>query len=159
MRKLWNRPNQAVWSLATTDQNGLGNMNICTYVSAVSMEPKLMMVAVYHNTKTLANVVATKRALLQLLSEDLAAVTKVCGHLSGNSIDKISRLKKRHPLGDRDGIPYFSKCAGYLELELQKLLPVDGDHDLAIFTVLTHKNLHDTPILTTDYMRAKGLLR
>ncbi len=159
MRKLWNRPNQAVWSLATTDQNEVGNMNICTYVSAVSMEPKLMMVAVYHNTKTHANVVACKRAVLQLLSEDLVSVTKVCGHLSGNNVDKVTRLKKRFPLSDCNGIPYFTGCVGYVELELQKLLPIDGDHDLAIFNILKHKNLHDTPILTTDYMRSKSLLR
>ena len=118
-----------------------------------------MMVAVYHHTKTYQNIVTSKRAVLQLLTEDLAAVTKICGHQSGNSVNKITRLQKRYQLADCNGIPYFADSAGYLDLELQKLLPVGGDHDLAIFSVLKHKNLIEKPILTTNYMRQKGLLR
>jgi flavin reductase (DIM6/NTAB) family NADH-FMN oxidoreductase RutF len=134
-------------------------MNICTYVTAVSMDPKLMMVAVYHGTKTYTNIQTTKRALLQLLSEELAPVTRVCGHTSGNQIDKIARLGKRYVLSEYHGLPYFAQGAGYLELELQQLIAVNGDHDLAICQVLAHKNLRDVPILTTDYLRGQGLLR
>lgn len=159
MRKIWNRPNQAVWSLVTVDQGGVGNMNICTYVTSVSMEPKLIMVAVYHGTKTHANVLATNRAVLQLLSEELAPVVRVCGHVSGNTIDKVTRLRKRYEMSSCSGVPYFSKAAGYMELALQKMIPVGGDHDLAIFAVVSHKNLNDIPVLTTDYLRAQGLLR
>lgn len=159
MRKIWNRPNQQVWSLSTVDEAGVGNMNICTYVSAVSMEPKLMMVAVYHGTKTHANVTVTKRAILQLLSEELAPATRLCGHMSGNKINKITRLKKRYDITEYNGIPYFSASAGYLELALDKLITIGGDHDLAIFSVTSHKNISDVPILTTDYLRANGLLR
>lgn len=159
MRKIWNRPNQQVWSLSTVDEVGAGNINICTYVSAVSMEPKLMMVAVYHGTKTHANVVSMKRAVLQLLSEELAPVTRICGHMSGNKINKIKRLKKRYDISECNGIPYFATTAGYLELALEKLIAIGGDHDLAIFSVTSHKNISDVSILTTDYLRAHGLLR
>jgi flavin reductase (DIM6/NTAB) family NADH-FMN oxidoreductase RutF len=159
MRKIWNRPNQQVWSLSTIDETGMGNMNICTYVSAISMEPKLMLVAVYHGTKTHSNVVSTKRAVLQLLSEELASVIRVCGHMSGNQIKKISRLQKRYDISYQSGVPYFEKSAGYLELELSKMVSVGGDHDLAIFNVTKHKNLSDAPLLTTGYLRAQGLLR
>lgn len=159
MRKIWNRPNQTVWSLATVDEDGIGNMNICTYVTSVSMDPKLMMVAVYHGTKTHANIVATKRAVLQLLPETLAPVIRICGHKSGNKIDKIKRLQKRYAIAAVEGIPVFGDCAGYLELVVQQLLSVGGDHDLAICNVRSHKNTADVPLLTTAYLRAKGLLR
>lgn len=134
-------------------------MNICTYMTAVSMEPKLIMVAVYHGTKTHANIVETGRAVLQLLSEELAPVTRILGHMSGNKLNKIIRLEKRYDISYCNQIPYFEACAGYMELMLKQLLPVGGDHDLAIFSVTTSKNLHDKPILTTDYLRTKGLLR
>lgn len=159
MRKIWNRPNQSVWSLATIDAKGIGNMNICTYVSSISMKPKLMMVAVYHGTKTYENIRLTKKAILQLLSEELAPVTRVCGHMSGNTVDKLSRLRKRYSINNINEIPFFTKSAGYLELELQKMISTGGDHDLAIFVVINYKNLHDKPILSTDGLRAKGLLR
>lgn len=159
MRKIWNRPNQTVWSLATIDEEGVGNMNICTYVSSVSMEPKLMMVAVYHGTKTHDNVRVTKKAILQLLTQELAPVTRVCGHLSGNNISKISRLKKRYEISSIGEIPYFIASAGYLELRLQKFIAIGGDHDLGIFAVVAHKNLQDVPPLTTEYLRSRGLLR
>ena len=159
MRKIWNRPNQTVWSLATVDEGGIGNINICTYVTSVSMGPKLMMIAVYHGTKTHANIAATKRAVLQLLPETLAPVIRVCGHESGNDINKMKRLQKRYAIAALAGIPFFVDCAGYLELSVQQLLSVGGDHDLAVCSVASHKNTADVPLLTTDYLRAKGLLR
>ena len=159
MQKIWNRPNQSVWSLATIDSSNIGNMNICTYVTSVSMKPKLMMVAMYHNTKTYKNVTTTKKAILQLLSEELAPVTRICGHLSGNTTDKLARIRKRYSIDTLHEIPFFTKSAGYMELTLQKIIPIGGDHDLAIFTVVSHKNLNDKKVLTTDYLRAKGLLR
>ena len=159
MRKIWNRPNQQVWSLSTADPAGQGNMNIATYVSSVSMEPKMIMVAVYHHTKTHKNLATSKRVLLQLLCEELAPVVRVCGNLSGTKIDKISRLKKRYEIGYLDNLPFFNVSAGYLELKVEKLITFGGDHDLAVCSVLSTNNLRDTPLLTTDYLRAKGLLR
>ena len=159
MRKIWNRPNQAVWSLSTVDANGVGNMNICTYVTSVSMEPRLIMVALYHGTKTHANVLETKRALLQLLSEPLAPIIRICGHESGHVTNKIIRLQKKYEMETVQGLSFFTTAAGYLELALVKVVEIGGDHDLGIFSVIIHKNLHDVPLLTTDYLRLKGLLR
>lgn len=159
MRKIWNRPNQQVWSLSTVNERGVGNMNICTYVTSVSMEPKLMMVAVYHGTQTYKNIKYSKRAILQLLSEELAPVTKVCGHLSGAKINKITRLQKRFEIDVVNDIPVFAKSAGYMELQLKKIISCGGDHDLAVYSVISSKNLHNVPLLTTDYLRANGLLR
>ena len=141
MRKIWNRPNQAVWSLATVDAENIDNMNICTYVSSVSMEPKLMMVAIYHGTKTYSNVKVTKKAILQLLSEELAPVIRICGHQSGNSTNKINRLRKKYEIDVVNGVSVLAASAGYMELALQKMIGVDGDHDLAIFRVTSYKNL------------------
>lgn len=71
------------------------------------MKPKLIMVAMYHDTKTYENVKKTKKAVLQLLSEELAPVTRVCGHLSGNTTNKIQRLSKRYSISDLHGIHFL----------------------------------------------------
>lgn len=159
MRKLWNRPDDAVWSLSTMSEKGVANMNICTYVTAVSLEPKLMMVAVYKNTKTLENVSIGKTVLLQLLPQDLAPVVRVCGQMSGKKIDKISRLKKRYDLLEENALYYFSEAAGFMVLEVEQLIETCGDHDLMVGKVVKAKNLHDKDILTTTYLKTEKYIR
>jgi flavin reductase (DIM6/NTAB) family NADH-FMN oxidoreductase RutF len=159
MRKLWNRPDDAVWSLSTVSSDGMPNMNICTYVSAVSLDPKLMMVAVYRDTQTLMNIVVGETVLLQLLGEDLAPVVRICGQLSGTKIDKISRLKKRFELGEEGNLSYLKTAAGIMTLQVEQLIETSGDHYLLIGKVIKAKNLHDKPILTTTYLKANGYIR
>lgn len=159
MRKVWNRPAWPVWSVSTIDTAGVGNMNIATYVQAVSLDPKLMTVAVYHHTKTLANITANKRCLLQLLPQSLAPVVRICGQTSGNDIDKISRLQKRFVLEQHASLYYFADAAGFMELEITDLHEVGGDHVLATGVVTKQKNLHDVQILTTEYLRDNGYIR
>ncbi len=159
MRKIWNRPDLAVWSLVTIDEIGNANMNICTYVTAVSMDPKLMLVAVYHGTKTRSNIEIGGRVLLQLLGQEHAPLVRLLGHESGHTVDKIARLTKRHKLQYKDNLPYIASIPGYLLAEVEQLFATTGDHDLAIVRVLTQKNLHDVPILTTNELRRRGYLR
>ena len=159
MRKLWNRPDDAVWSLSTLSPDGVPNMNICTYVTAVSLDPKLMLVAVYRETQTLKNVAVGETVLLQLLGEDLAPVVRICGQLSGTKIDKISRLKKRFELGEEGRLSYFQAAAGIMTLNVEQLIETSGDHYLLVGRVTKAKNLHDKPILTTTYLKANGYIR
>jgi flavin reductase (DIM6/NTAB) family NADH-FMN oxidoreductase RutF len=159
MRKIWNRPADAVWSLSTNSAAGVGNMNICTYVTAVSLEPKLMLVAVYKNTQTLANVKVGGKVLLQLLTQELAPVVRVCGSLSGQDIDKIKRLQKRYALAQHEQLFYFSQSAGFMEIEIEQLLDTSGDHQLLVGKVIKGKNLVDAPILTTSYLKEHKYIR
>ncbi|MEM9336913.1 MAG: flavin reductase [Patescibacteria group bacterium] len=159
MRKLWNRSNQAVWSVSTMDESGATNMNIATYVTAVSLEPKLMMVAVYKDTKTLENLKCSNRCLLQLLSIDLAPVVRVCGKFSGKKIDKIKRLQKRYEIREQSGLPYFALSAGYMEITIIDWLAIQGDHEIAVGEVTAHVNLNNNEVLTTNYLRKQRIIR
>ena len=161
MRRLWNRPDLPIWSLVTIDTAGQANMNICTYVTSVSLKPKRMAVAVYHDTKTLANLQARPDhpVLLQLLTSSLAPVVRVCGQQSGKQIDKISRLQKRYGIAYRQGLPYLAAAAGYLVLVDPVVTPVSGDHTVYTFSVAAHKNLQDQPILTTEQLRQQKYIR
>lgn len=159
MRKLWNRNPLAVWSLSSVDEAGKGNMNICGYVTNISMEPKIMLISMYHHTKTLENVKQSKRALLQLLTTKHVDIVHTCGKQSGNAIDKIARVEKKHAVSEYKGLPYMEDAAGFMELHFTEFLEVGGDHLLGIAVVESAKNFSDNPILTTDYLKKKGILR
>ena len=70
-------------------------MNICTYVSAISMNPKLYAVAVYENTQTLENIEESDYAVLQLLHESHFHLVKKLGQTSGMKYNKEQYLKKK----------------------------------------------------------------
>ncbi len=67
MKRPWNIPNLPVYSVATYDKNGEVNMNIATYVTAVSMQPKKIAVALYLGTKSFDNMLLDEEIVLQLL--------------------------------------------------------------------------------------------
>lgn len=92
-KKPWNRINLPVYSISCK-AGELCNMNICTYVSAVSMQPKRMMVAVYNDTFTLELITKNPHFVLQLLSTDQYRLVDLLGKKSGHTIDKIKRLEK-----------------------------------------------------------------
>jgi len=159
MRRIWNRPAYPVWSVSTVNEAGQGNMNICTYVTPVSLQPKLMLVSLYHHTRTLANVQSTKRALLQLLTREQLTAVRTCGRQSGNDIDKIARLMTTHPIASYHDVSYFANCAGFMELNFVDFVAVGADHLLGVARVETAKNLTDGEILTTEYLKEQGIIR
>jgi flavin reductase (DIM6/NTAB) family NADH-FMN oxidoreductase RutF len=159
MRKLWNRPALPVWSLSTIDEKGAANMNICVYVTSISMQPKMMLIAVYHHTKTLDNLKKRPHGILQLLTTDHLDIVHTCGRQSGNSVNKISKVTKKHPVAQKQQFSYMTDVAGYMELTITELRDVGGDHMLAVAEVVSSKNISDNDILTTTYLKEKGVIR
>lgn len=159
MRRIWNRPAYPVWSLATVDAKGQGNFNICTYVSTVSLQPKLVVVALYHHTKTCENAQATGSAVLQLLTESHVDIVRTCGRHSGREIDKVKRVSAQHPVSQLGPFPYLADAAGYMEIDFLDFQEVGGDHLLGIGKVTSSKNLSDAPVLTTDYLKERNIIR
>jgi flavin reductase (DIM6/NTAB) family NADH-FMN oxidoreductase RutF len=93
-----------VWSLATLHTNSkekttTTNMNIVTYVSAVSIKPEpIWALSLYKSS--LSHELFTRQGwgLLQLLNEDLAhpIVVSVLGKQSGRDIDKLSIINQQN---------------------------------------------------------------
>jgi flavin reductase (DIM6/NTAB) family NADH-FMN oxidoreductase RutF len=155
MKRPWNLPNIPVYSFATYEGDQV-NMNICTYVSAVSMHPKRYMVAVYHHTKSLENISKSKTAILQILSQQHISLVNTLGKRSGIRYDKQSYLRKKHLLEDWNGRNVLKNCAGLLELE--KLWAKDaGDHTMFLFDVKSFQTNHDE-VLMLDDLREKKLV-
>ncbi|MFM1746045.1 MAG: hypothetical protein RLZZ630_1982 [Bacteroidota bacterium] len=155
MRKPWNRPDLPVYSAATTGKQG-GNMNICTYVIAVSMTPKRMAVAFYKGTMSLQNVQHHPHFILQLLASDQYKLVRLLGQKSGRTIDKLSKLKDS--VGDYRGFTCLNNAAARMACDIIEWIDA-GDHMLAICDVVSYANLRDTDLLTTGLLREKKIIR
>lgn len=154
----WNQANLPVFSLSSMDKEAkTGNMNICTYASAITMKPKKFMVGVYRDTKTYENISKFKRCLLQILSKKQLSLVRKFGKSSGYEADKLRNMK--HMLSEHEGLFYLSECVSFIHLSLEKIIPV-GDHDIFIMSVLNHKSLnHPKDILYLyDLKKAKIIL-
>jgi flavin reductase (DIM6/NTAB) family NADH-FMN oxidoreductase RutF len=150
MQRPWNRANYAVWSLSTVDTDGKYNMNICTYVTAISMKPKQFCIAVYHGTKTHANIKNSNTAILQLLGEHQSDVVRNLGKTSGSDKDKVSIINKKHPVIMTQGLAVMSDSLGYCVIEFGEMIHTGGDHDIIIANVISYKNLNEGKVLTTQ---------
>ncbi|NOS55773.1 MAG: flavin reductase [Cyclobacteriaceae bacterium] len=156
MRRPWNLASIPVYSLATYAGESV-NMNICTYVSAVSMKPKRYMVAVYDNTQSLENIRKSKTAILQILGKHHISLVNVLGKKSGLHYDKQNYLTKKKCLETWNDKPVLTDCAGLMELE--KLWSKDaGDHTMFLFDVKRFKTNHENVLMLND-LREKGLVR
>lgn len=157
MRRPWNRVDLPVYSVSS-HAKGEYNMHICTYVSAVSMDPKRYMVALYEGTKTRALVEESGHFLLQLLAKDQYKLIKHLGQQSGHKKDKLALLKKRNLLTTYHGFYYLHDALAIMECNVTETIN-GGDHKLFICDVLSWKNLQDGPPLTTGYLQEKKIIR
>ena len=133
------------------------NMNICTYVSAVSMQPKRMMVAIYENTKTLDLVNKNLHFVLQILATAQYRLVDLLGKKSGHSVDKISRLEKRNLLTEWNEFKILKESIAIMELKVIDTIE-GGDHNIFLCDVVAYKNLNDGNALTLDDLRAHKLI-
>jgi flavin reductase (DIM6/NTAB) family NADH-FMN oxidoreductase RutF len=147
-----------VWSVSTCDKNGMPNMNICTYMTPVSMQPKKYVIAVYHNTKTYENIQNGDRILVQLLSEEQVSLVRRLGKKSTltypqkmNSIIKIACKD--------ESFSFLPQSVGYFILKKESNLIPAGDHDIAICNV--EKTVYLNPlskVLTLSYLQEKQII-
>lgn len=160
MKKPWNLPAYPVWSLSSNDADGQPNMNICTYVSPVSMKPKEFMVALYYGTKTFENVLENRRGVLQLLSEHQHTVVRRLGKKSSKtSPKKMQNFLARESVIEFAGHAVLPDALGVIALEFYDLdQSGDKDHAVGLAKVVQSKTLHDGPALTTQVLQGKKII-
>lgn len=158
MRRPWNIINPPVYSLVT-EADGKTNMNICTYVTPVSMKPKMYLIGLYHNTKTLENIKNSNIAILQLLSQSQISLIRALGKKSGFKYDKENYLRKRDWLDEWQGFSVLKNTSAYLLLEKTGCKSIGGDHDLYWFEVKKYRtNSEDEVLYFQDLVDAKIIL-
>ncbi len=153
--KPWNRVDGPVYSLSTTHA-GRGNLNICSYVTAISMKPKRFIIGVYKDTKTLENLEANPIGLLNYLAVEHANLVGLLGKKTGHKVDKIKAL------GDRvehagDGL--FKIMGSLAILRLKFLNRIDcGDHWAWLADVENYENISKGTFLTLDELKRQKLI-
>lgn len=156
MKKPWNLPDLPVYSLATEGENGF-NMNICTYVSAVSMQPKRFMVAVYNGTRSLENMYASEQAVLQLLTTSQVGLVRSLGKKSALQFDKQTWLRKKNVLSEWQSFTVLRDAAAWMLL--QKRWHQDaGDHVLFLFDVVKYQTNNPDNIMTLHTLRQHKII-
>jgi flavin reductase (DIM6/NTAB) family NADH-FMN oxidoreductase RutF len=156
MRRPWNLIDSPVYSLATY-AGGQVNMNICTYVTAISMEPKIYAIAIYKNTKTLENMQNTEHAILQFLHPEQFKLVKNLGQRSGVNFNKHRYLSKNNLVEDWNGYDVLKNTAA--RILLQKIdFKETGDHLLFTFKAEKYKSYHPE-VLTSEILRIKKIIR
>ena len=157
MKRPWNIIDLPVYSLLSNDINGNINMNICTYVSAVSMKPKIYSIAIDFNTKTYDNLIASDRVVLQLLSKKNISLVRTLGKKSGKKIDKHNYLKKKK-LFSWKGYEVLEDVCALVELEKSEEIKINGDHHIFLFDTVSYKSFSDKDILTTKDLIEKKII-
>ena len=158
LKRPWNIVDVPVYSLATYDGENL-NMNICTYVTAISMKPKIFMIAVYYNTLTIDRLSEGHNAVLQILNKDHISLIKALGKKSGRSFDKKRYLEKKDLLDSWNGKTVLKNACGYLELAQMDRKDVGGDHELFWFEVKKSKTVSEEGVLMfQDLVRERVIL-
>lgn len=157
MRRPWNLVDLPVYSLASYHEEGF-NMNICTYVSAISLKPKLYMVSVYKGTHTLTLLKNNPDFVLQLLHQTQAGLVRALGKRHGNQFDKQRYLENKKQLALWLDRPVLKDCCALLWLEAADHLETKGDHELFICKVKKSKVINETAVLTTQHLIKNNII-
>ena len=148
MKRPWNIINPPIYSLVTYDETDNLNMNICSYVSAVSLKPKLYSIAIDYSTKTYENLKLNSSVVLQLLSKSHLKIIRKLGKKSGYLINKEKYLKSKDMLDNwRKNVVLKDTCA-LIELKKNNEINIEGDHAIFTFSVLKYTTLSEDRILT-----------
>jgi len=148
MKRPWNIINLPIYSLVTYDDTDNLNMNICSYVSAVSLKPKLYSIAIDYSSKTYENLKLNSFVVLQLLSKSHLKIIRKLGKTSGYLFNKEKYLRSKEMLEDwRRNIVLKDTCA-LVELKKINEINIEGDHAIFTFSVSKYTTLSEDGILT-----------
>ena len=157
VKRPWNIVDMPIYSLATYSQGSV-NMNICTYVNAVSMKPKLFMVAIDYTTKTYEQLEDSDYAVLQILHEEHQSLIKLLGKSSGHKVDKGQKLRNHDLLTEWHGYPVLDGACGYLLLKKQNRMNIGGDHELFYFHVEKSSTKSESGVLMFQKLIDEGVI-
>lgn len=154
MQKAWNRPNREIYSLSTLDEHGVANMNICVYVTVISMKVKHYALGVDPHSKTFDNIQHNSQVLLQLLSKEDIQYVRTFGYSSGFTKQKLQGITT----AQFESLQYLKSCLAitHLDCTIEKQI---GDHILVTAKQLKTKNVNEGEPLRLNDLKEAGIVR
>ena len=153
--KPWNRVDGPIYSLSTA-AHGKGNLNICSYVTPISMKPKRYIVGVYKGTKTLENLESHPFGILNFMTGKMSHLVNLLGKKSGHKIDKIKRLGDRVSVTE-DGFYILKDSLATVRLKFTTRMD-GGDHWAWLAEVVSHENHNTAKPLTLNELKRKKII-
>ena len=159
MRRPWNLTNVPIYSLVTFNDKLDLNMNICTYVTPISIKPKKYLIAIDKQTKTFENISNGKnKYALQLLSQKNISIVKHLGKKSGFNFNKYEYLKRNKLIQNFRDVEILNNLSSVLFLSLENQIKTNNDHDLFLFGVSGFKTFSDVDILYFNELVNKKII-
>lgn len=155
-KRPWNRVDMPVYSISS-QRNDEANMNIITYVTPVSMQPKRILCCIYKGTKTLELVESKPVFVLQLLHTEQHDLVRLLGKQSGFHTDKLRLLRRRELLTEWQGFPVLNNALAWMHLESINRFD-GGDHIGFICDVVAYHNRQEGEPLTLNRLRALRII-
>lgn len=121
--------------LLTTRYKGKVNVMTLAWVSPVSLEPPLVLLAIHPSTYTHDLLKRSEEAVLNIPGRPLAEQVLACGTLSGKDVDKVQRTGLTLDTGRRVEAPWIEECLAHLEgVVVETFRP--GDHTLFVLEIV-----------------------
>ena len=159
MKRPWNRTSTNVYSLLTYDEVNDLNMNICTYVSAVNMNPRIYAIAIDYKTKTYKNLMSSSSGIvLQCLSIKNLNSVRILGKKSGHNFDKSKYLLKKKSITHWKSYTILKDTSYLIELINPKKIYDMTDHALFLFKIKSYKNNSNDILTFSNLIESKIIL-
>ena len=123
-------------------------MNICTYVTAISRQPKQYAIAIEYGTKTYEILNKGSVAVLQVLNQKHTPLVNILGKKSGLMMDKHEYLQKQGWLTKWKNHRVLKDANAYLLLDPIDQYNTGSDHELFLFQARNYSTKSEHELLT-----------
>ncbi len=120
---------------STVDKNGISNAAPLSFVSPVSADPALVMIALRPERHTLANIRETKDFVLNLPQEELLNQLMICSKPFPKGVSEIKEAGLTELKAKKVKSPRIAECFGWLECKFSAEYTT-GDHQLIVGEIL-----------------------
>ncbi len=127
-------------ALVTTSWRGQPNVMPLSWHMPLSADPPLVAIAVGERRHTVDMITHSQEFALNIPARPLLHHVQYLGALHGDEVDKFEATELETFPGTHVSAPLIAGCAGWIECELQEVMPF-GDHVLFIgLAVAVHVN-------------------
>lgn len=124
--------------ITSISKDGKPNVMTASFVMPISFEPKYLAISISPMRHTFQNIQEMKEFGVNVCSEEMKEIAKICGSYSGKEFDKFNLAKIKKENGKIIKAPLIKECPISLECEVEEIKPF-GDHFLIVGKVLNEK--------------------
>jgi flavin reductase (DIM6/NTAB) family NADH-FMN oxidoreductase RutF len=136
LRQFWKLMSPRLTVLVTTvDAHGKADVAPLSFVSPVSFEPPLLMVAIGVNKHSYWNLMRKKEFVVNIPTEKLLEKLWIAGGKWDADVSKIERAGLQTTKSEKVGPPRLSECVAHIECYLEDAKK-HGDHVIVIGRVV-----------------------